>query len=180
MNVTTKRAHSASRNNKQTGRRWTTQTQSSSRAQLKFGSSGRAIVGLTRDDKEPDIFLHVSSLPSDYDFEPRRGDRVSFTVGTDRRGRPEAARRLSWATAPRPRTARRRRRQQQRLTTSCSEKSHDRKGATASTGLTHLAAWPGWRSSTAAQRAARALQVWARIGGSLALLFAAPDASTQP
>ena len=43
-----------------------------------------------RDDKEPDIFLHVSNLPSDYDFEPRRGDRVSFTVGTDRRGRPEA------------------------------------------------------------------------------------------
>jgi cold shock CspA family protein len=32
-----------------------------------------------RDDKEADIFLHVSSLPSDYDFEPRRGDRVSFT-----------------------------------------------------------------------------------------------------
>ena len=45
-----------------------------------------------RDDKEPDIFLHISDLPNDYDFEPQRGDRVAFAIGADRKGRPTAVR----------------------------------------------------------------------------------------
>jgi cold shock protein len=43
---------------------------------------------IARDDGEPDIFLHISDLAGDY--EPVRGDRVAFTVGTDRKGRPTA------------------------------------------------------------------------------------------
>jgi cold shock CspA family protein len=43
-----------------------------------------------RHDKEPDIFLHISDLPNDYDFALQRGDRVAFATGTDRKGRPTA------------------------------------------------------------------------------------------
>jgi CspA family cold shock protein len=45
---------------------------------------------IARDDGAPDIFLHISDLPNDYDFEPQRGDRVAFAVGADRKGRPTA------------------------------------------------------------------------------------------
>jgi cold shock protein len=43
---------------------------------------------VTRDDGAPDIFLHVSDAAGD--FEPRKDDRISFTIGADRKGRPAA------------------------------------------------------------------------------------------
>jgi CspA family cold shock protein len=43
---------------------------------------------VTRDDGEPDIFLHVSDVAGD--FEPQKDDRISFTIGADRKGRPSA------------------------------------------------------------------------------------------
>ena len=43
---------------------------------------------VTRDDGEPDIFIHVSDVAGD--FEPQKEDRIAFTVGADRKGRPAA------------------------------------------------------------------------------------------